>query len=80
MSRIEQIIMTHFDYNDFNLKNVIHFLEEDHTIRYQIWHEMEQDYRRRDLEYRIDQYNQVHDTDISFDDDEINLMLEEYKK
>ena len=78
MSRIEQIIIDYFNHNDFNLKNVINFLEENEQIRYQIWHETEQEYRRRDLEYRIDQYNQVHDTNVSFDDDEMNLMLEEY--
>ena len=81
MSRISDILIDALSQHKFDEGNVgqfIRFLEEDDTIRYQIWHEMEQEYRRRDLEYRIDQYNQAHDTNVSFNDDEMNWMLEDY--
>ena len=81
MSRISDILIDALSQHKFDEGNVgqfIRFLEEDDQIRYQIWHEMEQEYRRRDLEYRIDQYNQVHDTDVTFNEDEMSVMLEEY--
>lgn len=78
MSRIEQIVMTHFDHNDLNLKNVINFLEENDTIRYQIFREMEQYYHEEDVQNAIDEYNEYHETNHTFTKDEIRQMAERF--
>lgn len=78
MSRIEQIVMTHFDHNDFNLKNVINFLEENDTIRYQIYREMEQSYHEEDVKSVIDEYNENNDTNYEFTPTEIHQMAERF--
>lgn len=81
MSRISDILIDALAQHKFDEGNVgqfITFLENDWDIRYVIWLEMEQYYRKNDLEYRIDQYNQMHNTDYTFDETEMNLMLEDF--
>lgn len=81
MSRISDILIKALAQHKFDENNVgqfINFLEEDWDIRYTIWLEMEEYYRKNDLLYRIDQYNQMHDTNHEFDETEMNLMLEDF--
>ena len=79
MSRIEQIVMDYFNHNDFNLKNVINFLEENDVIRYQIYREREYMYRREDVLNAVEEYNDENDTEISFEEDEIANIVERYE-
>ena len=79
MSRIEQIVMTHFDYNDFNLKNVINFLEENDTIRWEIFRQEEKHYHKEDIQREIDYMNDENDTNYTFTNEEMDLILEDYE-
>lgn len=79
MSRIEQIVMTYFDHNDFNLKNVINFLEENDTIRWEIFREEEKHYHKEDIQNEIDNMNYENDTNYTFTNDEMDLILEDYE-
>ena len=79
MSRIEQIVMDYFNHNDFNLKNVINFLKEDDTIRYQIYREMEQYYHKEDIQNEIDCMNDENETNYTVTNEEMNLILEDYE-
>lgn len=80
MSRIEQIVMTHFNnVQDLNLKNLINFLEENDFIRYQIYRDMERKYRREDVLNAVEEYNDENDTEISFEEDEIADIVEKYE-
>lgn len=79
MSRIEQIVMTHFDHNDFNLKNVINFLEENDTIRWEIFRQEEKHYHKEDIQNEIDYMNDENDTNYTFTNEEMDLILEDYE-
>lgn len=79
MSRIEQIVMTHFDHNDFNLKNVINFLEENDTIRWEIFRQKEKQYHKEDIQNAIDYMNDENDTNYTFTNEEMDLLLEDYE-
>ena len=79
MSRIEQIVMDYFNHNDLNLYNLIKFLEENDTIRYQIYREMEQYYHKEDIQNEIDYMNDENDTNYTFTNEEMNLILEDYE-
>lgn len=79
MSRIEQIVMDYFNHNDLNLYNLIKFLEENDTIRYQIYREMEQYYHKEDIQNEIDYMNGENDTNYTFTNEEMDLILEDYE-
>lgn len=79
MSRIEQIVMDYFNHNDLNLYNLIKFLEQNDTIRYQIYREMEQYYRKEDIQNEIDYMNDENDTNYTFTNEEMDLILEDYE-
>ena len=79
MSRIEQIVMDYFNHNDLNLYNLIKFLKEDDTIRYQIYREMEQYYRKEDIQNEIDCMNDENETNYTFTNEEMDLILEDYE-
>lgn len=79
MSRIEQIVMDYFNHNDLNLYNLIKFLEQNDTIRYQIYREMEQYYHKEDIQNEIDYMNDENDTNYTFTNEEMNLILEDYE-
>lgn len=79
MSRIEQIVMTHFDHNDFNLKNVINFLEENDTIRWEIFRQEEKHYHKEDIQREIDYMNDENNTNFTFTNEEMDLILEDYE-
>ena len=79
MSRIEQIVMTHFDHNDFNIKNLINFLEENDTIRWEIFRQEEKHYHKEDIQNEIDCMNDENDTDYTFTDEELDLILEDFE-
>ena len=79
MSRIEQIVMDYFNHNDLNLYNLIKFLEQNDTIRYQIYREMEQYYHKEDIQNEIDYMNGENDTNYTFTNEEMNLILEDYE-
>ena len=70
MSRIEQIVMDYFNHNDLNLYNLIKFLKEDDTIRYQIYREMEQYYHKEDIQNEIDCMNDENETNYTFTNEE----------
>lgn len=78
MSRIEQIVMDYFNHNDLNLYNLIKFLEENDTIRYRIYREMEQYYHEEDVKSVIDEYNENNDTNYEFTPAEIRQMAERF--
>ena len=81
MSRISDILIDALSQHKFDEGNVgqfISFLEEDDIIRYQIWREMETQYRKNELLYRIDQYNQTHNTNVEFDDYTMVEMLDTF--
>ena len=78
MSRIEQIVMDYFNHNDLNLYNLIKFLEQNDTIRYQIYREMEQKYHEEDVQNAIDEYNEDHETNHEFTATEIRQMAERF--
>ena len=81
MSRIKNIIMDAVALNkldDRGVADLIRYLEEDWEIRYAIWLETEEYYRKNDLEYGVDQYNQMHNTNHEFSASEMNLMLEDF--
>ena len=79
MSRIEQIVMDYFNHNDLNLYNLIKFLEQNDTIRYQIYREMEKYYHKEDIQNEIDYMNDENDTNYTFTNEEMNLILEDYE-
>jgi hypothetical protein len=79
MSRIEQIVMTYFDHNDFTLKNVINLLEENDAIRWQIFREVERQYHKEDIQTEIDYYNDENETNYTFTNEEMDLILEDYE-
>lgn len=79
MSRIEQIVMTHFDHNDFNLKNVINFLEENDAIRWEIFRQEEKHYHKEDIQNEIDYMNDKYETNHTFTNEEMDLILEDYE-
>ena len=79
MSRIEQIVMDYFNHNDLNLYNLIKFLEQNDTIRYQIYREMEQYYYKEDIQNEIDCMNDENDTNYTFTNEEMDLILEDYE-
>ena len=76
MSRIEQIVMDYFNHNDFNLYNLIKFLEENDTIRVHIHAEMDRYYHKEDVRSVIDEYNEENDTNYEFSSTEIRQMAE----
>ena len=49
--------MDYFNHNDFNLKNVINFLEENDTIRWEIFRQEEKHYHKEDIQNYIDYMN-----------------------
>lgn len=80
MSRISNVIVdakSNGDLSD-NFSNIIQYLENNHKIRYTIWLEMDEYYKRQDLLEEIDEYNASNDTNHEFTDEELNLMLEEF--
>lgn len=79
MSRIEQIIMDYFNRIDFNLKNVINFLEENDTIRWEIFRQVEKHYHKEDIQNEIDYINDVNETNYTFTNEEMDLILEDYE-
>ena len=79
MSRIEQIVMDYFNHNDLNLYNLIKFLEQNDTIRYQIYREMEQYYHKEDIQNEIDYMNGENATNYTFTNEEMDLILEDYE-
>ena len=79
MSRIEQIVMDYFNHNDFNLKNVINFLEENDTIRWEIFRQKEKQYHKEDIQNAIDYMNDENDTNYTFTNEEMDLLLEDYE-
>ena len=79
MSRIEQIVMDYFNHNDLNLYNLIKFLEQNDTIRYQIYREMEQYYYKEDIQNEIDYMNGENETNYTFTNEEMDLILEDYE-
>ena len=79
MSRIEQIVMDYFNHNDLNLYNLIKFLEQNDTIRYQIYREMEQKYHEEDVQNEIDCMNDENETNYTFTNEEMDLILEDYE-
>ena len=79
MSRIEQIVMDYFNHNDLNLYNLIKFLEQNDTIRYQIYREMEQYYHKEDIHNEMDCTNDENDTNYTFTNEEMDLILEDYE-
>ena len=79
MSNIEQIVMDYFKHNDLTLYNLTNFLEENDTIRYQIYRELEYMYRREDVLNAVEEYNDENDTEISFEEDEIANIVERYE-
>ena len=79
MSRIEQIVMDYFNHNDLNLYNLIKFLEQNDTIRYQIYREMEKYYHKEDIQNEIDYMNGENDTNYTFTNEEMDLILEDYE-
>ena len=79
MSRIEQIVMTHFDHNDFNLRNLITFLEQNDTIRWEIFRQEEKRYHKEDIQNEIDYMNEDNDTKYTFTNEEMDLILEYYE-
>lgn len=79
MSRIEQIVMAYFDHNDFNLKNVINFLEENDAIRWEIFRQEEKYYHKEDIQNEIDYMNDENETNYTFTNEEMDLILEDYE-
>ena len=79
MSRIEQIVMDYFNHNDFNLKNVINFLEENDAIRWEIFRQKEKQYHKEDIQNAIDYMNDENDTNYTFTNEEMDLLLEDYE-
>lgn len=79
MSRIEQIVMDYFNHNDFNLKNVINFLEENDAIRWEIFRQEEKHYHKEDIQNVINYMNDENDTDYTFTNEEMDLILEDYE-
>lgn len=79
MSRIEQIVMDYFNHNDLNLYNLIKFLEQNDTIRYQIYREMEKYYYKEDIQNEIDCMNDENKTNYTFTNEEMDLILEDYE-
>lgn len=80
MSRISNVIrdaISNGDLND-NFSNIIQYLETNHKIRYAIWLEMDDYYKRQDLLEEIDEYNASNDTYHEFTNEELNFMLEEF--
>ena len=79
MSRIEQIVMDYFNHNDFNLKNVINFLEENDAIRWEIFRQEEKHYHKVDIQNEIDYMNDENETNYTFTNLEMDLILEDYE-
>jgi len=79
MSRIEQIVMDYFNHNDFNLKNVINFLEENDAIRWEIFRQEEKHYHKKDIQNEIDYINDENETNYTFTNEEMDLILEDYE-
>jgi hypothetical protein len=79
MSRIEQIVMDYFKHNDLNLYNLIKFLEENDAIRWEIFRQEEKHYHKEDIQNEIDYMNDENDTNYTFTNEEMDLILEDYE-
>lgn len=79
MSRIEQIVMDYFAHNDFNLQNVINFLKENDKIRWEIFRQEEKYYHKQDIQHEIDNMNDENETNYTFTNLEMDLILEDYE-
>lgn len=81
MSRIKNIIMDAVASNKLDergVADIIRYLEDDFTIRYQIFREMEQYYHEEDVQNAIDEYNEENETNHTFTKDEIHQMADIY--
>lgn len=80
MSRISNVIVDAISNGDLsdNFSNIIQYLENNHKIRYLIWLEMDEYYKRQDLLEEIDEYNASNETNHEFTGEELNFMLEEF--
>ena len=79
MSRIEQIVMDYFNHNDLTLYNLIKFLEQNDKIRGEIFRQEEKRYHKEDIQNEIDYMNDENDTNYTFTNEEMNLILEDYE-
>jgi hypothetical protein len=64
--------------DDRGVADLIRYLEEDFTIRYQIYREIEQSYHEEDVKSVIDEYNENNDTKYEFTPAEIRQMAERF--
>lgn len=81
MSRIKTIIMDAVASNKLDERGVddlIKYLEEDYSIRYEIFRQMEQHYYEEDVQNAIDDYNEYFETNYTFTKDEIRRMAERF--
>ena len=80
MSRISNVIVDAISNGDLsgNFSNIIQYLENNYKIRYAIWLEMDDHYKRQDLLEEIDEYNASNDTNHEFTNEELNFMIEEF--
>ena len=79
MSRIEQIVMDYFNHNDLTLYNLIKFLEQNDKIRWEIFRQEEKRYHKEDIQNEIDYMNDENDTNYTFTNEEMDLILEDYE-
>lgn len=81
MSRISQIIIDAVPNGELkdNFSNIITYLEQNDRIRWEIYREVERQYHKEDIQNEIDYYNEENDTNYTFTDKELDLMLEDYE-
>lgn len=79
MNRIAQILHNEFDNTQFELQDIIDFLQTNDTLRWEIFRQEERYYHKEDIQNEIDYYNDYNDTNYTFTDEEMDLMLEDYE-
>lgn len=78
MSKIEDLVRKEFGDTPFTLEDVIKFLENNYTIRWEIFKQVEFNNYKEDVKYCIDEYNEMNDTNYVFSDEEIDCIVRRY--
>lgn len=76
---IERILKEEFQDQPFELEDIAQFLKTNDKIRNAIYREKEKEFHLEQLKDELYDYNEFHETDVTFTDKEFELMLEQYE-
>ena len=75
MNKLEEILKNSQKFSD----DIINILLEDDQIRWAIYRDVEYEYHLEDVMSAIKEYNEENDTNYTFTNDELKLMVEDYE-